>query len=122
MNTNEIIKALGCCIVHLPERCKACPYNDLNTENCVVCLMSDAREIIKQQQAEIERLNKCREINVSSIATLHQKLKTAKAEAIKEFAERVKYEFCPDCDYSTNEIRGTLNYLVKEMIEKGGEG
>ena len=59
-------------------------------------------QIIEEQQAEIERL------------------KTAKPDAIKEFAEKMKgklfYE-CGDINYSeTCEIRRIIDTLVKEMV------
>lgn len=149
MKDNEIIKALECCTRNgtldvYRKDCDICPLDDCNSENCVYITQTEALDLIKRQQAEIERLKSMNQAKLDMIHDLRAKIEALEMEneqlksdianalmnadhmeelynnAIKEFAERVKYEFCPDCDYSTNEIRGTLNYLVKEMTEKGG--
>ena len=53
-----------------------------------------------------------------------EKTETAKAEAVKEFAERLKKEFKPEINYGVvancaiKLFRNTIDYLVKEMTEK----
>jgi hypothetical protein len=78
MTDNEIIKALECCSVETEEIChnKACPL--IKDRRCVTTLSRNALDLINRQQAEIERLL--------------QKLQQPQAEAIKEFAERLKKE------------------------------
>ena len=100
----EIIKALGICVdkatklIHR-DTCKDCPYHpDLL---CMFSVKSDALNLIKKQQAEIERL-KCEmgkllpkgcpyavQMEVSN--NLETKIR---AEAVKEFAERLKKDAC----------------------------
>ena len=96
MSDNEIIKALECCI---DCDCKNCPCQ---TENghCMEIDETLILDLINRQKAEIEKLKKrfdmsCkelsrrREIN-SRICELNKNLlterKTAKSEAIREFA------------------------------------
>ena len=77
-----------------------------------------ADKTIATLQAENERLKYCNEVNISSIGTLHEQLKTTKAEAYKEFAERLKDstgyydEIIKDVVYTEEEI----DNLLKEMI------
>ena len=56
MTDKEIIKALECCIGDcIIDNCPNCPY--YNTKNCGHT-QSIALDLIKQQQVEIERLEK----------------------------------------------------------------
>ena len=118
MTAKEIIQALECCIGdwYDYDNCPNCPY--YKTKNCGH-IQSIALDLIKQQQAEIERLNKETEaketmiggttyIDIKShfrsiekfkaeidrykgvIKLLENDVKNSKADATKEFAERLK--------------------------------
>lgn len=99
-------------------------------------LLNDVLDLINRQKAEIERFQKANEINISAIATLHEKIKilddiqrktesalpryekSIKAEAIKEFADRLKklYETYPeDEEASALYLINKINEIVKEM-------
>lgn len=89
MTDKEIIQAFECCISREVTCCenRECPYfyaTELYTE-CEELLRCDAFDLIKRQQAEIERLHKA--IKVLDIMTDQQDyyVKKAKAEAIEEF-------------------------------------
>ncbi|MEE0980486.1 MAG: hypothetical protein U0K91_02285 [Acutalibacteraceae bacterium] len=93
MNDNEIIKALE---QHI-ERTKNIKYGARKKTLVDAELLKDILDLINSQQAEIERLEE-RIIEVQRcdkelIETLHkvheEKIETAKAEAIKDFAERL---------------------------------
>lgn len=75
-----------------------------------------ANKELKKVEAENERLKYCNESNISSIATLHEQLKTAKAEAYKEFAKKLKHKAINigvnDSIVSTFAIDETLKELV----------
>lgn len=153
MNDNDVIKALECCNVPMNKSCKKCLYRyTAKSINSNCNLHKDILDLINRQKAEIEDLNakfrhsaemvdilndacdiKNKEIerlqyvhekNISSIATLHKKLKTAKAEAVREFAEKIKATFpdrnnprCTDDDiFTLNSIDG----LLEEMEKEGG--
>ena len=81
MTDNEIIKALEHC--HSDKGCDECPYN--YPTDCYNDLKRDALDLIKRQQKEIEEL---REINKSRKEERPLLIYTARAEAIKEFAEK----------------------------------
>lgn len=89
----EVIKALECCL--LSNSCAShCPYDD-GKDDCIECtsmLANDALDLIKRQKAEIERLKKSNDVlreDNSILATEYAK--KVRAEAIKEFAERLKH-------------------------------
>ena len=67
-------------------------------------------DIIKA--AEIEKYKSGMIANAEVVKTLINELKTAKSEAIKEFAEQVKALFIPEDD-----VRTEIDNLVKEMTE-----
>ena len=81
MNDNEITKALEHCLnrEQVP-RCIKCEY----VTGCKPLLMREALDLINRQRAEIEDL---REIVFTDRS---EAIKNLKAEAIKEFAERLK--------------------------------
>ena len=78
------IKALGCCE---QRRCDECPVHCISPF-CISFVQKGALNLIKKQQAEINRLKKYDE---ERDIRLHARLiATAKAETIKEFADRLK--------------------------------
>ena len=95
MTDNEIIKALECCSMDNVKDCDCCPYNEIQTKTyCANELIKDALDLINRQKAEIERLRNT--VNTDFL-TVTEKLKLSqseigdiRAEAIKEFAERLK--------------------------------
>ena len=115
MTDNEIIKALECC----PSKEYIVTYYD--DEEIIV---GDILTFIKRQQAEIERLEA---EYTRACAERDARICTAdffKAEAIKEFAERLKEKsskislVCSGALVKTDyTIAGTdLDNLVKEMV------
>ena len=87
--TNWMIKkALECCIT---SDCRGCPLGHRATgtynEHCGTDLMKNALDLINRLQAENERLKK-----FALIRAFDRFQKEAKAEAYKEFAERLHEE------------------------------
>ena len=96
--------------------------------NCQQTVYADLSKIIKDKNAEIERLRAKIETRTQEKLALGrmytQKLKTAKAEAIKEFAERLKDDswFTDLFDRNDYPVRAVtkedIDNLVKEMVGK----
>jgi len=111
----QIIKALECCIEGAS--CIKCPYFAL-AYGCIKAVFTDALSLIKRKKAEIERLEA---INIGIqdeyteiIFKKDKEIKTARAEAIKEFAERLKKRYVVDTDSG---LYGILDQIAKEMTE-----
>lgn len=120
MTDKEIKKALECCV---EGKCQLCPLydNDTIADNCPTGVLRLCRDLINRKQAENENLNielqamrnaansykaeveRCKGV----IKMLEENVKTAKSEAIKEFAERLK-------DMT---ILSTLNTIGAKMVE-----
>lgn len=100
MTDNDIIKALGCCEEY---ECKGdCPL--INNPHCLQVLKNNAFDLIKRQQAEIKHLREA--------------TKMIKAEAYKEFAERLNKNFetyTDDEEKNALYMRNLINNLVKEL-------
>ena len=117
MTDNEIIKALECCFLSECD-CKDCPYRDF--EICDTAKMiNTVIDLIKRQQAEIERL-KIRKKEYAFCNLLgnclvysenlkdYNKMRIdLKAEAIKEFAERLK------TNHITKDDKGKVHLLIE---------
>ena len=103
MTDAEIIKALECCS-HEAYDCDVCPLNLKEEELCFIEVRKYALDLINHQKAEIERLKKGWKADVIETQNI-------KAEAIKEFAERVKQEI--NFPLSVWKVFDTL---VKEMV------
>ena len=113
----EIIKALDTCADE-SEDCANCPFRT-DIESCND-LIKISLAIIKRQRAEIERLKGWENLlKAESHAPIKAK---ARAEAIKEFAERLKEKSYPfPCAIGVENavtIRA-INDLVKEMTQEG---
>lgn len=91
MTDNDIIKALGNCNDN--GTCDKCPYDGLRFEGEIDCasqMIADALDLINRQKAEIEILKGWeRLLKAESHAPF---IKTAKAEAVREFAEKINEE------------------------------
>ena len=112
MTDNEIIKALECCVHRTCNECIRQPIEYGRTErDCKMGLMKSALSLINRQQAEIERLQGWeRLLKAESHAPIKAK---ARAEAIKEFAERLKAKFDQyGVEYTAYTI---VDDVVKEM-------
>ena len=119
MNDNEIIKALECCTVCSSiETCGECPYVECPTrKGCVGEMVKDALDLINRQKAEIERLQNAYKQCAWERDIFLDELKTAKSEAIKDFAERLKEEATVDDDSTWWVANIDIDNLVKEMTE-----
>lgn len=129
MRDNEIIKALECCST---ATCISnnCPYEKIHDiPTCTTKLTRDALDLINRLQAENERLkehcSKCGEKTTKTILNLQELLGTAKAEAYKEFADRLKGHYDEYDDYDDiyahhirDDIDFTLEYMVGDKNEK----
>lgn len=92
----------------------------LYAENISLELLKSVRDLIDRQQAEIERLEKIRKADNNLITSLNKCYETAKAEAYKEFAEKLK-EKCYEDFQETYEMLSPyvtdddIDNLLKEM-------
>ena len=150
MTDNEIIKALECCqkvkgYRHTPI-CQECP---LYESRCAIELPKNALNLInrqkeeieslkianekmydanKEQEAEIDRLNYLLQgyaLEYGTVVDKERFLKNAKAEAVKEFAERLKKR--ETTAISCKRFEGVISTddidnLVKEFTEGKSDG
>lgn len=129
MTDEQIVKALEICN-SLSQRCgDGCPYYTViykNGKRCSEMMIDDTLDLIKRQQAEIEKLNKVKVFNFTVSGTkeiipiLFSHEKEMKNEAVKEFAEKYKTEVTnryEDIAYK-DLFFGVIDNLVKEVTEK----
>ena len=113
MTDNEIIKALECCNRPANQTsCDDCPYQ-FSTKKCSNLLIKDAIDLINRQQAEIEELKTQRRVLAFLYKEERKRRKTDKAEAIKEFVERLKGHSNGEFIFTTVKL---VENLVKEMV------
>ena len=132
MTDNEIIKALECCKELI---CKDCPIfpNSTPVLLCKSRLEKEALDLIKRQQAEIEELESDNGVTQYLLSEAWEGIEEkdkwfekresiVKAEAITEFAERLKAEILEwqyEFEYYDERKRAAkqVDNLVKEMTE-----
>lgn len=117
MTDEQIVKALECCKSPIP-MCDDCPVGE--RDMCFDFLKGYALDLIKRQKAEIERKGRIIESYALQYGTAADKevfLRKVRAEAIREFAERLKlYLFIERGGIYT--VSGKdIDNLVKEMTE-----
>ena len=109
MTDNEIIKALECCISC--ENCDICPQH--STE-CVSDLLKLAYDLITCQREDIENL-KIENQSLRGAANSYKiHYNEARAEAVKEFAEKLKFVWF-DNRYDSPDI--DFDYFVDILVE-----
>ena len=120
MTDNDIIKAWEDCRFQDPiQDCTDCPLCD-RQEHCGLFFRRFAIDLINRKDAEIERLERSVEMWSEDAKCHFNARQTAKAEAVKEFAERFKSKAWVDktllgYPYYNISFR-TFNNLVKEMV------
>ena len=117
MTDKEIIKALECCCTY-KGKCTDCPaFVKVDRSNCKQVLLG-AIEIITRQQAENETLKALNGRLVVLGDRFRSELKTAKSEAYKEFAERLKERIYKGGVHPSveDEFICDIDNLVKELV------
>lgn len=114
LTDEEIITVLKCCCTPSCSL-RNCPLFDVDSNDCVERLSKNALDLINRLQADKEAL-------IAGQETLQKALVTAKAEAVKEFVNRLKqevemisYEMCSEYQ----ETIDAIDNLVKEMAGEG---
>lgn len=130
---DEVIKALEWCENQGVE-CRKCPL--IHTKaRCYSEVKKLAAALINRQKAEIERLHSEVKEKTETIdflkdqavgwsidfCNLKAKLNTAKAEAIKEFAERLHERLYSIPTVYNSHFGRMIDTIVKEMTEGGAE-
>lgn len=133
MTDEQIIKALELCASPEGDCCAlGCPYAVfLKTRSCKLCmdiLADDALALIKRQKAKIEKLiDECgsqsvlwRNYYASNYEIAKETIKAeARAEAIREFAERIKAQSYESIDWSHGEHPLVCEFeIVEEIAEE----
>ena len=131
MTDNEIIKALECCFTNDfgKTNCNKCAFYTA-TAKCMDDMQNAVIALFNRQKAEIERLNSklaakdnINDYNTAQLRIAREKLRSAKSEAIKEFAERLKrtsigLEIGDDKKFKMTVVSTVaIDNLVKEMTE-----
>ena len=122
MTDNEIIKALECCKKRTVfESCPVeCPMYKFDGD-CFDLMQTDILDLINRQKAEIERLTEENQKvsayigNGWGYVSFLEFVKNQRAEAIKEFAERLKQEVYTERGFSVFPD-DKIDNLVKEMV------
>lgn len=123
MNDNDIVNALWCCNNGL---CEICPYLEEEefSADCRERNGNDALDLINRLSTENERKDRILESYALQYGTVTDKevfLRKARAEAIKEFAERLKAEATLQHGGVTVVYGSCIDNLVKEMKERNHE-
>ena len=133
MTDNEIIKVIPLedRIEHYNKRLKEVfdsyyrRHTDGAEETLEICVLRESskltytlHDLINRQKAEIERLTDTLNATIAGQETLQRHIKTAKAEAIKAFAERLKdmHKHNTTSVVSLVTVFDNINNLVKEMV------
>lgn len=117
MTDTEIIKALECCVINNFEACTDCPVRSCSPK-CVTRLQVDCLNLINRQKAEIETWKESFN-NLDKIARPNLAfVETAKKQAVREFAEKLKESF-NSLEYASSKTkRKTLNVdVVKSQMD-----
>ena len=125
MTDNEIIKFMQC-VIGNEVSCSECAYQKvLPFPSCRMMCAKNALDLINRQRVEIEKLKQKNEFFLKTITENAQRalevaveeIETAKSEAIKEFAERLKEKFgIADCIVTVN--NNDIDELIEEMTEE----
>lgn len=111
MTDTEIIKALECCQSEDADMCKICPFHSYTHSGCWYEMHKDALDLINRQKAEIERLKGWQDLLKA------EKHSLIKAEAVKEFADKVLL-YIPNIEGDTTIkcVEEAIKQTLKETV------
>lgn len=129
----EIIKALECC--SMETECRSCPLYKLHSARCVTIACENAIELItrlkdkeREYRAKVQSQRyeiNCNQKNIERykcvIKILEKDVATAKSEAIKEFAERLKEETLTTDKFGEILLVQDIDNLAKEMVGENND-
>ena len=130
LTDKQIIKALEYCSTDVRENtCPKCAF--YKKHRCSTLMLNAVSDLINRRNAEIERLtakllakDNINDYNTAQLRIAREELRTAKSNAIKEFAERVKrtsigLEIGDDKKLKMTVVSTVaIDNLIKEMTEK----
>jgi hypothetical protein len=117
LKPEDVMRALECCTFN--PKCDECP---LGGEDCIN-LDQLALALLREKDAEIERLNAENEEQdqaiIRALRSMGEIRRTARAEAISEFADRLKtfYKHLPG-----NTVGGAVEYHIDQIAKEMKEG
>ena len=119
MTEAEIMKALECCCNRSITKCiKECPLKDFDGE-CYSAMKRDILDLINRKNAKIDELQIKTEHLAGFVDVAYKEIEKkaiiARAEAIKEFAERVKDNFEDGRLFGKDAVCRRLDQIAKEM-------
>lgn len=116
---NDIKKALADCIKHNGS-CFECPSYEFCDKNDSETVMEMVLDYINRLEAENERLNKLADLGnmrANDYRAMRDKYLNAKAEAYKEFAERLKKGKQYSVERHENIVPvAVIDWILKEMV------
>jgi hypothetical protein len=113
MTDEQIEKALECCADTEFSSCHECPVCTSDGTGCIERLCSYAFCLIKRQRFEIALLNKDKDRLAEIVGT---DIAKARAEAIREFAERIKEQSYESNDWSHGVHPLVCDFAIVEEI------
>ena len=111
---DEIVRALECCS-QSDSACENCPANGICDDDSY-CFTGAILDLIKRQQAEIERLKDNKKY-------IYQEITTFRTSIVKEFAERLKcesYQAANGGYISSDRVVSVAD--IDELVNKTTEG
>ena len=116
MTDKDIIHSLECCCDRV--RCDECYFAFKG--GCDNKLKASVLELINRQQAEIKRLESIISTDNQMIKSLNKCYEISKAEAIKEFADRLgdykEYRYNENCDFVPYVRLSDIEKVANEMV------
>lgn len=118
LTDNEIVKGLEICSNN--GECKECPINPHhgNYGYCTSLAIKAALDLINRLQVKNQRLTTAHPKTIESIKKMRDK---AKAEAYKEFAERLKKKYKPYVILGSEVAEIEIDNLLKELAGENNE-
>ena len=129
ISDDEIISSLE--VIATTRNCNECKIRNCNwgTCNCEQITADAALDVIKRQRAEIERLKECpkcvyeyddttTEFCVQGPCSNFKTVEQIKSEAYKEFAAKLKEQYCDIVLYGKIVTVSTIDNCLKEMIDE----
>lgn len=124
MKPEDVMKALECCVVN--SNCNGCPFWEgyVTHNNCLQIAIKNAIALLREKDAEIERLTRICDSYVLQYGTAVDKeafLKHERADTVRKMQERLRKEAYPfpcaiGVEYAVPYCK--VDQIAKEILEE----
>lgn len=122
LKPEDVMKALECCSNPNVDACSKCPIYPFSLNwtqyECMETAIRHALALLREKDEEIDRLKEKADRNFENLKAVLEERRSERAEAITEFAERLKASLNDVARWQMHGVEGEYFIIGKSLIDR----